>query len=389
MKRRRQTDFVVVAWGTYDLGKPRGRIILRGLRESGLKLIQCHYDLWSGIEDKSQIAGWPRRLSLGLKWLLAYPRLLYRYLRLPKHDAILIPYMGQLDVLTIWPFAKLRGVPVVWDAFLSLYNTVVEDRRLLRRGSLPARLLFAWEWLACRAADAVLVDTNAHGEYFAERFGVSRAKLCRCFVGAEPDRFYPSRSPATPVVNRPFRVLFYGQFIPLHGIDTVVRAAKHCEQAPIAWQLIGVGQEAERIRQLIRELNPRQLSWQDWVSYETLVERIHQADVCLGIFDDGDKARRVIPNKVFQIAASAKPLITADTPAIRELLEPADTIILVPSRDPAALAEAVRRLQERAREEPLPPPAIDPRAITPVAVVQPLTALLTRLSERAKQTTAP
>jgi len=28
--------------------------------------------------------------------------------------------MGQLDVLVLWPLAKLRGVSVIWDGFLSL-----------------------------------------------------------------------------------------------------------------------------------------------------------------------------------------------------------------------------------------------------------------------------
>ena len=188
----------IIAWGTYDLGKPRVRILLRGLRENGVEVLECHRDVWQGVEDKSQVAGWRRKARFIGKWLIAYPSLIVRYLRLPKHDAVLVPYMGQLDVLILWPFAKLRRRPIIWDAFLSLYNTIVEDRQLVRPGSLAARLLFAWEWLACRAADVVLVDTNAHGRYFIERFGIPQAKVQRIFVGAEPEHFYPSREPKRP-----------------------------------------------------------------------------------------------------------------------------------------------------------------------------------------------
>ena len=129
----------VICWGTYDLGKPRNRILLRGLREAGVELVEIHADVWTGVADKGSVRGAGRKLWLVVKWLAAYPGLIRRYLRSPPHDVVLVGYMGHLDVLVLWPFARLRGEPVVWDAFLSLYNTVVEDRRLLGRGNRLAR----------------------------------------------------------------------------------------------------------------------------------------------------------------------------------------------------------------------------------------------------------
>jgi glycosyltransferase involved in cell wall biosynthesis len=52
----------------------------------------------------------------------------------------------------------------------------------------------------------------------------------------------------------------------------------------------------------------------------------------------------VIPNKAFQALACGVPLVTADTPAARELLADEETALLVPPGDPDALAEALRRL---------------------------------------------
>ena len=66
--------------------------------------------------------------------------------------------------------------------------------------------------------------------------------------------------------------------------------------------------------------------------------------IALGIFGTGDKAARVIPNKVFQALACARPVITADTPAVRELLSDGVDALLVPPGDALALAEAVRRI---------------------------------------------
>ena len=107
---------ILVIWGTYDLGKPRNRILIEGLKVRGARVIECHVDLWQGIEDKSQVKGLLTKTRILLRWLAAYPALIVRYLRLPRHDAVLLGYMGQLDALVLWPWAKLRRVPVIWDA---------------------------------------------------------------------------------------------------------------------------------------------------------------------------------------------------------------------------------------------------------------------------------
>lgn len=340
----------IVAWGTYDVGKPRVRILLRGLQENGVDVLVCHHDVWGGVEDKSQIKGIARRLGFALRLVAAYPGLIYRYLRLPRHDAVLVSYMGHLDVLVIWLLARLRGVPVIWDAFLSLYNTVVEDRRMLRPGHPLARLLWAWEWLACRAAHRVVLDTRAHADYFVKTFGIAGERMAAAFVGAEPEKFPPMRT--APPADRLPMVLFYGQFIPLHGIDTIIQAARLARDDAIEWVIVGTGQEAARIRAELEHEPLPKLRRMEWVDYAELSALLAQSAVALGIFGDTDKAARVIPNKVFQILMSGKPLVTRDSPAIRELISPdAPGIKLVPPANPSELLRGVRSLLKA----PLPP----------------------------------
>ncbi|WP_296696957.1 glycosyltransferase [Thiocapsa sp. UBA6158] len=334
--------FRIVFWGTYDLGKPRVRILLQGLRENGVDILECHEQVWAGIEDKTQIVSLRIKLRLLLRWLSHYPGLIWRYLRLPPHDAVIVGYFGHLDVLLIWPFAKLRRAPLAWDAFLSLYDTAVNDRKLVGRRHPLAAFLYAWEWLACRAADIVLLDTNAHRHYFIDTFKVRPEKVKHVFVGAETEYFHPPANGRVPRdLARPFTVLFYGQFIPLHGIDTVVRAAKLTEGQPIRWVLIGKGQESSRIRRLIDDLQSRNIEWYEWVPYNELVHWIHQADVCLGVFGTSEKASRVIPNKAFQVLAAGGTLITMDSPAARELLIDYPGVTLLPQASHEDLARKI------------------------------------------------
>jgi glycosyltransferase involved in cell wall biosynthesis len=330
-------------WGTYDLSKPRNRILLQGLLESGTQVEECRAAVWDHVRDKGTLGAVSLVRGL-LRTSLCYPQLIFRFLRAEAPDAVIVGYMGQLDVLVLYPFARLRGVPVIWDQFLSVYDTVVDDRRKVSRRHPLARVLYAWEWLACRAADLVLMDTRAHARYVVDTFGVAPARVGSVWVGAETAVFPPvARGPERE--RKTLEVLFYGQLIPLHGVQTIVLAARLLRDLPIRFVLIGSGQEAPLVRRLLEEQPLANLEWHPWVEYERLSEAIERADVCLGIFGRSDKAARVIPNKVFQIIAARRPLITRDSPAIREIFGAGSPgVRLVPPDDPEALAAMLTAL---------------------------------------------
>lgn len=370
--------FRVLFWGTYDLSKPRNRILLQGLRQIGVEVEEQRAAIWDAVQDKGTLGR--ARLARGLlRTALAYPRLVARFLRADAPDVVMVGYLGQLDVLVLCPFARLRGVPIVWDQFLSLYDTVVGDRRKLSPRHPLARALYAWEWLACRAADRVLMDTRAHARYVVETFGVPPSRVDAVWVGAETAVFPPAAEGAEGSVQggAALSVLFYGQLIPLHGVETIIRAARLVRDLPIRFVLIGSGQEEPLVRRLLDETPLPALEWHPWLEYERLIEALQRADVCLGIFGPSGKAARVIPNKVFQIIAARRPLITRDSPAIRELFDgAAPGVQLIPPDDPQALADALRALlADPRRRGELPSPELRER-IAPAAIGQQLLEVL-------------
>lgn len=346
------TSMLVLCWGTYDEGKPRWRILRDGLRAAGATVLELHASVWEGIDDKTQVHGRGRRLRLLARWLASYPALLWRFLLSPRPDLVLVGYPGILDVVLLAPLARLRGVPVAWDMFLSLYDTVVLDRRLIRPAGLRARLLRRFEGFAVRRARVVFLDTEAHARRVESLFGLPTRSCPAVWVGAEVERFRlpESSPPAGRAPGTPLQVLFYGQFIPLHGIDTIVAAARLMAGEAVEWTLVGRGQEAAAVRQQLRAAPLPRLRWIEWVDYGELQRFIAAADVCLGIFGTSDKAASVIPNKVFQVLAVGRPLVTRDSPAIRELLEPdPPCTYLVRAGDPEGLADALRDHVRRAR----------------------------------------
>lgn len=331
----------VMVWGTYDLGKPRTRLMLEAIRASGASLREVHAEVWGGAEDKSVLKR-SDAVRRALRWAFAYPGLIWRFLRSSKPDVVVVGYLGQLDVLILWIFAKLRGVPVVWDAFLSLHDTVVRDRQMVSPRHPLAFALHAWEWLACRLVDRIVLDTEAQADLFRGFYRVAESKVTSAFVGAEASAFPPASPRAQ---DGRARVLFYGQFIPLHGIATIVEAARMAADRPIDWIIVGTGQQASVISKMLEPEAPPSLTWTKWVPYEALAEQIVAADVCLGVFGESEKAGRVIPNKVFQILSAGRPLVTRDGPGIRELVaDDAPGIALVPPGDAEALLAGVERL---------------------------------------------
>ena len=333
----------VVMWGTYDVGKPRNRIVRDGLRGQGVEVIECHADVWSDIEDKSQVTGGLRWFFLLARWLLSYPRLIGRYLRLPDHDAVLIGYPGQLDVLVLWLFAKWRGKPVVLDVLMSFYAAIVDDRRLVGRWHPLALMIYAWEWLACRAADRTIVNSRPGADFWARRFGHDPRRFFAAFTGSE-DLAFPPRATAPRADHaRPFTALFYGTMLPSHGVKTIIEAARLAKDDPIDWIIIGDGQEGADVEAMLNEVPLARLRRITWVPYTELVRWIHTADVCLGIFADSHRAGLTIPNKIFQILSAGTPIVTRDGVGIRELLSPdMPGVHLVPPADPGALVDAVR-----------------------------------------------
>lgn len=335
----------ILCWGTYDTGKPRARLLLKGLRDNGATLTECHVDIWHGVTDKSQVRGIRQRLGIMLRWVFSYPRLAWRLARAPRPDVILVGFPGILDMLVAAPIARWRRIPLVWDMFMSIYDTVVEDRRLLHATGLAARLLHALEGFTLRRADLVFLDTHAHARRIERLFNLLADSIGAVWVGCETDIFHPRETSirTSNEIPHDLRVLFYGQFIPLHGIETIVHAARLLQHEPVQWTLIGVGQEASRIDALLAEVPLPKVRWEPWVDYTQLPLRIAEADVCLGIFGSSKKSASVIPNKVFQIVAMGRPLITRDSPAIREILEDGPPCVtLIPPNDSVALAVAVR-----------------------------------------------
>lgn len=312
----------VLFFGIFDPDYARSRILREGFEASGYEVVLCRVDPRTHRGVRKYVALWQQGKA-------------FQY---ESFDHVLVLFPGHT---VVWLARLLFGKHIIFDAFVSLFDSNVHDRH--RYG---ARSIRAWrdrflDRTSCALAETVLVDTQAHKQYFVEHVGVPETKVLVVPVGASRawfDAAVPLPGDHTPVI-----VGFYGSYIPLHGVETIVRAAALLAHEPVHFELIGDGQEYGHVQEVVRELGVANITFVPRVSREALIEEMGSADICLGIFGDTEKAQRVVPNKVYECAALGKPIITADTPGVRETFGE-EELVLVPSGSPEALADAIRGL---------------------------------------------
>ena len=257
--------------------------------------------------------------------------------RLPKPDAVWVPCFRQRDMAAARRWCDRRGVPLVFDPLISAYDKQVWERFKLQDGSRAARRLLAWERSLFAQADLVIADTGCHASFFADALGVPKGKIRVVYVGADETLFRPApdRAPGSPI-----DVLFYGSFIPLHGAQTIIEAARIYQGPPVRWSLLGDGPTKPACQKAAEGL--ANVFFEDRIPYATLPARIHRADIMLGVFGTTRKAGRVIPNKVFQALAAGRPVITRASDAYPQAARESGALSFVAPGDAQALAATVK-----------------------------------------------
>lgn len=332
-------------FGTYNREHTVNRIYAAAVRAAGYRLAEQHVALWERTRDKdARYFSVPALAAGAVRYAAAAARLALGWLSSGGSEVVVVGFNGQLDVGLLRLVCGRKRPRIVFAPLVSLTETLVDDRSVYRKGSVMAGLLGAIDRLSCRLADTVVVDTEAHRRYFVERLGIDEERLAVCHLGPDLARF-PTAGPAAGRADGKREVLWFGQYLPLHGLDVIVDAVgRLAARDDIRFTFIGTGPERARVEPLLHATRA-DLQFIDWVPYEGLAARIAQADLVLGIFGDGTKASMVIPNKVYQAAATGRAVVTADTEAVREVFE-SERDVLLCRPDGKSLAAAVARLMD-------------------------------------------
>ena len=336
-----------IIFGTYDTAvHPRIAAIAEGLAARGVDVVECNIPLGLSTADRVDMLAKPwKAAGLVVRLASRWFGLAAKARRLGRPDAVVVGYLGHFDVHLARLIYRRGKVPLVLDHLISAAGTA-RDRRI-SGGGLKQQLLTLIDAAALRAADIVVVDTEEHLETVPEKY---RRNVVVVAVGAPEPWHAAATELATSTEpsadeSSPLKVVFYGLYTPLQGTPVIGEALGRIAGAPVEVTMIGHGQDEAATKQAAAANTS--VRWLDWVPAAELPALVAAHDVCLGIFGTGDKAMRVVPNKVFQGAAAGCAVITSDTAPQRRVLGtvPQESgAVLVPPGDPAALADALLRL---------------------------------------------
>lgn len=275
------------------------------------------------------------------KRFLHYFKLLWRFLTNQNRcDLVVVGFYGQLLMLCV---RMMTRKPILYDLYISTYDTMIYDRQKAVSGSLTGRIYRFVDRLSMLWADKILLETRDHIQDYAQKFSVPIGKFEHIFLAVD-DSISVVSSVRPPEDG--FLVHFHGEYAPFHGVRTILNAAHLLRDENVRFEIIGTGITYDQDMALADQLKLKNVRFFDWVPYEQLAVSMSRAHCCLGIFGDNPRTFRVLTNKVIEALAVARPLITVKNHPVQELVTDGESALLVPPADPNALAEAILRLRD-------------------------------------------
>lgn len=269
----------------------------------------------------------------------SYPKRIlsiYGKLTKKKTDWADILFVGFAPQLVI-PFLKFKGIrkPVIMDFFISVYDTLACDRKVLRRKGLLANACHKLDSFTLKKADHIIADTNAHAAYFIEEFGADPDKTETLYLEADETIYHSVEEVEDTDL---FIVLYFGSILPLQGVDIILSAIRLLkDEKEILFDMIGP------IPDKYHKPEQDNVQYTEWLPQEELAKRIAAASLCLaGHFNvEIEKAHRTIPGKAYIYEKIGKPMVLGDSPANHEYFCSDERHKFVKMGNPKALADMI------------------------------------------------
>ena len=234
--------------------------------------------------------------------------------RRPRPDLVLVPVCRQRDIAAACRWAHKRGIKVLFD------------------------------------------PTSCHVDFAAEYLDVPREKMTPLFTGTDEEVFKPVEGECKVESEKckvesgmqlstfnsqlsTFKVLYHGAYLPLHGTEVIVEAARMTQDLPIQWDFLGWG--AYKASTEAKAAGLKNVRFLEKVPYVKVPEVICAHDIVLGVFGTTAKAARVIGNKVYECMACGRPTINEFCTGYPPSAKDCKAIKFIPPGDPAALVKAV------------------------------------------------
>jgi glycosyltransferase involved in cell wall biosynthesis len=241
-------------------------------------------------------------------------------------DLIYILPMNSNMINTALRVKKVYGTPIISELYISLYDTLVHDRKRLQDNTKRSDYLKKLDRMLIEESDCLIHLSRYELDYIAQLVGASidpnRVKI---FPLAIEEKLTGDTVEDSDNI---FRMCWWGNYSPLHGLEKILIAMEILKSQghKIKLDIWGPTESSEPYVKIVQELNLSQEISFHPSDYSTEIQKYltQYCDLALGIFGDSGKAKNAIANKVIDAMAMKIPVLTMDNPCLWELLKPTE-----------------------------------------------------------------
>ncbi len=245
-----------------------------------------------------------------------------------RYDHVMA-YWGNYAATCAYLFHRLAGKSIPFSIYLHAGTDLYRDQVFLKH-----KLFYS---------DCIITECEFNRKYirqlYPEAFDQFSAKIQVNYMGLDFSEF-----PYGQENRLAHRVLGVGRLSRNKGYDYLVKATSILvhKGINIELELIGSGEEEDALRTLAQELQIHdKVHFKGWLTFDDVRSAMMKATVFAHPSSGIGDAK---PNVIEEAMALGVPVVASNVAGIPELLNDGKCGMLVPSKDPIALADAIEKL---------------------------------------------
>ncbi len=243
--------------------------------------------------------------------------------------------------------SRLKGVPFVFEVRDLWPESIVQLGQLKNRTII--RFLEWIEMTLYRKAAHIVGVADSTVDILTKR-GVPKEKITIIKNGVDLDLFKSRDDQESLKEKHGFKDRFIVSYIGTHGLshalDKVLDTAQQLkDEKEILFLLVGEGAEKENLKRKAKRLALKNVVFLDQIDKKQLPEYYALSDVILVTLRDLPLFRSVIPSKIFEIMAMARPILISVDGESRKLVEQAQAGIFCQPENPQEMKDKILYLK--------------------------------------------
>lgn len=269
----------------------------------------------------------------------------------PRCDAVIATSPQFFCAIAGWLIAAVLRRPFVLE-IRDLWPETILALGLLKREALMTRGLEKIELFLYRRADLIVAVTKSFRKVMVSR-GVRADKVIvvpngvatRVFRNGDGTRLRAGLDAEASCV-----ALYIGTHGMCQGLEVLLEATRALRDRDIFVLFVGEGAEKQMLRKRAREWGLSNVKFLDQQPRSTVPDFIAASDICIVPLRKREVFSTVIPSKIFEFMAGARPIVLS-TPRgeVSRLVERAGCGLHVEPENARALSKAISKLADNAQ----------------------------------------